>query len=144
MNENENLDQTQVEDNATDYIEEIKNLRANSVSKDEYQKLKEENKKLIKTLAEGGSIEGQAEVVSRTPAEIKASMVKTMNKSNREFIKDVVDLYEADPNCIYVQNGEPISPDKIERYERTIEAWKDCLANSTTDAEFNEQFKKYE
>ena len=45
-----------VEDNAADYISEIQNLRANSVSRDDYNKLREENKRLISSLAKGETI----------------------------------------------------------------------------------------
>ena len=39
-----------VEDNTNDYIAQIKNLKENSVSKDDYNKLKADNKKLIDAL----------------------------------------------------------------------------------------------
>ena len=40
-----------VEDNTNDYIEQIKKLKESSVSKDDYNKLKADNKKLIDALA---------------------------------------------------------------------------------------------
>ena len=52
----ETTNQTPVEDNSTDYISEIQNLRANSVSRDDYNKLREENKRLISSLAKGETI----------------------------------------------------------------------------------------
>ena len=46
MNE-ENITQNPVEDNTPDYIGEIQKLRDNTVSKEDYERLREENKKLI-------------------------------------------------------------------------------------------------
>ena len=45
-----------VEDNTSDYISQIKNLKENSVSKDDYNKLKADNKKLIDALANGSQL----------------------------------------------------------------------------------------
>ena len=48
-------------DNTTDYIEVIKDLKENTVSREQYMKLKAENKKLIQTLVEGsGEVSGAA------------------------------------------------------------------------------------
>ena len=55
--ENENENVVTVEDNTSDYIAQIKNLKENSVSKDDYNKLKADNKKLIDALANGTQIE---------------------------------------------------------------------------------------
>ena len=50
-----------VEDNTPDYIAQIKNLKENSVSKEDYNKLKADNKKLIDALANGTQVEGVVE-----------------------------------------------------------------------------------
>lgn len=54
QNDNEQLQDTN--DN-TDYINAINELKANSVSKDKYDKLKQENKQLLDTLTSGGQLE---------------------------------------------------------------------------------------
>lgn len=53
MNENENV----VETTEVDYIKAIEELKASTVSKDLYDKLKIENKRLIDTVVSGGTIE---------------------------------------------------------------------------------------
>jgi hypothetical protein len=55
--EKENLEQIKTDGNEKDYIEQIQALKANSVPKNEYTKLQEENAKLIKTLANNEKIE---------------------------------------------------------------------------------------
>ena len=57
-NENENV---VVEDNTNDYIAQIKNLKENSVSKDDYNKLRLDNRRLIDALANGTQLEGKVE-----------------------------------------------------------------------------------
>ena len=50
-----------VEDNTPDYINEIQRLKETTVSKEDYNKLKADNKKLITALSNGPAIEGQVE-----------------------------------------------------------------------------------
>ena len=50
-----------VEDNTPDYISEIQRLRETTVSKEDYNKLKADNKKLITALSNGTTIEGKVE-----------------------------------------------------------------------------------
>ena len=50
-----------VEDNTPDYINEIQRLKETTVSKEDYNKLKADNKKLITALSNGTTIEGKVE-----------------------------------------------------------------------------------
>ena len=59
--ENENENVVTVEDNTSDYIAQIKNLKENSVSRDDYDKLKADNKRLIEALANGTQINDKVE-----------------------------------------------------------------------------------
>ena len=47
----------QGDDTAPDYIATIQQLRDSTVSKEQYQKVKDENQRLLKTLVEGGQLE---------------------------------------------------------------------------------------
>ena len=66
-----------VEDNTPDYIAQIKNLKENSVSKDDYNKLKADNKKLIDALANGTQVEGVVEP--------KISAIEKINNLRKEL-----------------------------------------------------------
>lgn len=92
MQENEN-----VENNDTDYIEQIKALKENSVSKDVYLKLKEENKKLIKSLVDGTPVE------SGEPGAVKPQSIQELTDafyngydkmSNRELTEKILKIRE--------------------------------------------------
>jgi hypothetical protein len=64
MNDNENLNQVNGQDgtdNDLDLLEEIKSLKANSVSKEEYNKLQEKNKTLMRQIINGGGTSGESE-----------------------------------------------------------------------------------
>ena len=58
MNENETRTQ---EAEGVDYIAAIEELKANSVNRDLYNKLKDENSRLLNTLISGGQLEVQSE-----------------------------------------------------------------------------------
>ena len=60
--EKENLVEGQEgNDNDLDLLEEIKSLKANSVSKEEYNKLQEKNKTLMRQIINGGGTKGESE-----------------------------------------------------------------------------------
>ena len=63
MNNNPEMPNNGQEEENVDYIQTIEQMRQNSVSKDKYDKLKEENKKLLNTLATGGQIQVEEEKV---------------------------------------------------------------------------------
>ena len=64
-----------VEDNTNDYIEQIKKLKESSVSRDDYDKLKADNKKLIDALANGTPINDKVE--SKVSAVEKINNLRT-------------------------------------------------------------------
>lgn len=88
-----------VEDNTNDYIAQIKNLKENSVSKDDYNKLKADNKKLIDALANGTQVEGVVEPKVSTVENINNLRTKLFGKgndlNNLEYCKTAVELRDA-------------------------------------------------
>lgn len=85
----------------TDYIAAIKELKENSVSKDDYLKLKAENKKLLDSLVAGETIE-------KTKPEEKESIESIKNRAfatggrNIDIVQGIVDLRNR-----LIENGEP-------------------------------------
>ena len=94
-----------VEDNTNDYIEQIKKLKESSVSKDDYNKLKADNKKLIDALASGTQIESKVEpkidAVDKINELRKKLFSKGSNLDNLEYCKTAVELRDA-----LIENGE--------------------------------------
>lgn len=103
--ENENENVVTVEDNTNDYIDQIKRLKETSVSRDDYDKLKADNKKLIDALANGTQIEGKVEPKVSAVENINNLRKKLFSKgndlNNLEYCDTAVKLRDA-----LIENGE--------------------------------------
>lgn len=77
------------------YIDEIKQLKQNTVSKDAYQKLQEENRNLLKSLVEGQTMSAPVEEVkpSRSEEEIIKDLINP-DKSNLDDVKLALELHD--------------------------------------------------
>ena len=88
-----------LEDNTNDYIDQIKKLKENSVSKDDYDKLRLDNKRLIDALANGTQLEGKVEpkidAVEKINELRKKLFSKGSNLDNLEYCKTAVELRDA-------------------------------------------------
>ena len=102
MLENENLEQRVEESNPdTDYVAAIKELKEKTVSKESYQKLRDENKKLLQSLVNGEQI--QAEVEKPDINELRKELFnEDSNIDNVTFISKALELRTA-----LIENGEP-------------------------------------
>ena len=101
--EEENVN-VNVEDNTNDYIEQIKKLKESSVSRDDYDKLKADNKKLIDALANGTQmdmVESKVSAVENINELRKKLFGKGNNLNNLEYCKTAVELRDA-----LIENGE--------------------------------------
>ena len=142
--EEENVNVVTVEDNTNDYIAQIKNLKENSVSKDDYNKLKADNKKLIDALANGTQVEGVVEpkvsAVDKINECRKKLFSKGSNLSNLEYCKTAVELRDA-----LIENGErdpflPFGHDVVatdsdyESAERVANIMKECIDYADGDS----------
>lgn len=90
----------------TDYVEVINTLKANSVAKDKYDKLKDENKRLLDSLVNGQQVEAP-----NTPKVSNDELRKdlfTKKLSNLEFVEKTLQLRQN----ILEEKGEDIfAPD---------------------------------
>ena len=103
--ENENENVVTVEDNTNDYIDQIKKLKENSVSKEDYDKLRLDNKRLIDALANGTQIEdavgSKVSAVEKINECRKKLFSKENNLSNLEYCDTALKLRDA-----LIENGE--------------------------------------
>ena len=102
--EEENVNVVTVEDNTNDYIDQIKKLKENSVSKDDYDKLRLDNKRLIDALANGTQMDVVESKVSAVDKinELRTKLFsKGSNLDNLEYCKTAVELRDA-----LIENGE--------------------------------------
>ena len=93
---------TKVEDNTQDYLAAIKELKENSVNRQDYEKLKAENKKLLDAYINGTEI--AQPVVNEEPsiAELRKKVFDNPNQTNLEYVTNVLALRNA-----LIEKGEP-------------------------------------
>lgn len=126
--------------NETDYITAIKDLKANSVSKSEYEKLQEENKQLINALANGETITTTVEVEKPSLAELRANLMKE-EQTNLEFIKNALALREAvieqegyDPFVPRGSQYAPTAEDEAVAF-RVAKVYQECVDYADGDSQ---------
>lgn len=100
QNDNEQMEQN----TDTDYIAAINELKANSVSKDKYEKLKKENKQLLDTLTSGGELETTVE--KRSDEELR-KVLNSESSSNLEYCKALCELRN---NALERGENDPAMP----------------------------------
>ena len=143
--ENENENVVTVEDNTSDYIEQIKKLKESSVSKDDYEKLRADNKKLINALASGTQVEDAVGSKVSTADKINELRTKLFGKgsnlNNLEYCDTALQLREA-----LIENGnrDPFLPfghnviateSDIESAERVATVMKECIDYADGDSD---------
>lgn len=123
--------QQETVDDSVDYIEAIKEMKQNTVDKNAYLKLKEENKKLLQSLVNGE----QKEVEKEEPVDIDQLRNDIFNKesTNLEYITNVLKLRdelikrgERDPFLPYGKNILPTDED-IATANRVAKALQECV-----------------
>ena len=139
MNE-ENTTQNPVEDNTPDYIGEIQRLRDNTVSKEDYERLREENKKLISSLANGKSI-GEEPKAKPDINELRKRVFDNEHQSNLEYWGAVLELRDAvidsgapDP---FLPQGHKVVPtsEDFECANRVATVVKECIDYADGDSQ---------
>ena len=133
-----------VEDNTNDYIEQIKKLKESSVSRDDYDKLRLDNKRLIDALANGTQID---KVESKTNAVEKINeyrnklFSKENNLNNLEYCDTALQLRDAliekgerDPFLPFGHNVIATESD-IETANRVASIMRECIDYADGDSD---------
>lgn len=146
-----NVDETQVTSVSTpdaggndgaDYIEAIKQLKANSVDKSRYDKVVAENKKLLKSLVNGESIETAAPEETVGVEDLRKDLFSPdSDMNNLDYITKALQLREKliecgdrDPFLPWGHNITPTDQD-IEAAERTARIMQECVDYADGDSE---------
>lgn len=88
---NENIPTTVEEMNNEQYIAAIEELKANTVSRDSYNKLRNENKQLLDALVSGKEIP-QESAVKPTTEELRKKLFGGTDMSNLEYVETALAL----------------------------------------------------
>ena len=127
--------------NEPDYIAEIQKLKANTVSIDDYNRLKNDNKKLITALASGETI-GSTEPSNpeKNINDLRNKLLKEgSNLNNLDYVKTAVNLRDAliaqgqrDPFLPYGKGVLPTAED-VECANRVANVFKECIEYADGD-----------
>lgn len=95
-----NVSGEKVEDMTPDYLAAINELKQNSVNREDYNKLKAENKKLLDSIVNGVPVEVQSPQ-RKSIEELRAAYLKE-DQTNLEYISNTLKLREA-----LISEGKP-------------------------------------
>lgn len=137
-------------DNTEDYIQAINDLKANSVSRESYMKLKAENKKLISNLIEGKQEESFPKKEKADIGQLRKELFdRDTSKTNLDYVSKSLQLRDAllergdkDP---FLPWGKQIAPTKAdeEAASRVAEALQECVDYADGDpAVFNSELQR--
>lgn len=140
MNENEkNLTTEETEEN--DYIQAINELKANTVDKSQYEKLKAENKKLLDSLVSGQTPDIAKPVEKPDINELRRKLFNPDNNlSNLDYVNSMLKLRN-----VLIENGErdpflpigekvEITADTVQKAENVAIALQDCIDYADGDS----------
>lgn len=144
MNEQENLtnvSQQETVNDSNDYIEAIREMKQNSVSKEAYEKLKAENKQLLDSIINGTELPQDSKPEPVDINKLRKELFTTENDmSNLEFVSTALKLRdeilsrgEKDP---FLPAGEKIIPteEDINTANRVASILKDCVDYADGDS----------
>ena len=126
-----------VEVDNNNYIETIKEIKKNTVPREQYEKLKEENKELLNSLINGGQVEMIDTTTKPSIEELRKELfskeASDKGMTNLEFITKSLELRNAiiksggtDP-FLPVGKGIEITRDDVEAAEFTAQQVQECI-----------------
>ena len=144
-------EQNNVENDSNHYIEAIKEMKANTVDKEAYLKLKEENKQLLNSLVNGEEIKGQEPEQKESIEELRSKLFGTKRKdlNNLDFVENALKLRNAlmedgqtDP---FVPIGSKIKPtdEDFAKAKKVADTLQECVDYADGDPDvFTDELKR--
>lgn len=127
---------------AAEYIEAIKEIKANSVPRDEFEALEKEKKDLLKALIEGGQVEQPTAAEKPDLKSLRAELFNEDAKlNNLEYAKKALALraavLEETGKDIFLPYGANISPTLAdsEAAEKVAKAFQSCIDYADGDSQ---------
>ena len=144
LNQQSATKQENVED-TNNYIEAIKEIKANSVTKEEYEKLKEENKQLLNSLVKGETIQQGAEEkpvdIDKLRQDIFSGELNNLDYMTKslQLRDELIKRGEKDPFLPYGKNILPTEED-VAKADKFADVIKECIeiADGSNDIFTNE------
>lgn len=144
MSEEEKIEQTKDDENfgAQDYIDNLNALKDTMVSKDDYLKVVEDNRKLMNALANGDYSEKPEpkEPVDLDKLRYEVFAPEKQRRTNLQYFKDVMALRDGlieagEPDPFLPHNREYVpNQQDIETVENMVAQIKECIEQSEGDS----------
>ena len=144
-------EQNNVENDSNHYIEAIKEMKANTVDKEAYLKLKEENKQLLNSLVNGEEIKGQEPEQKESIEELRSKLFGTKRKdlNNLDFVENALKLrnalMEAGQTDPFVPTGSKIKPadEDFAKAKKVADTLQECVDYADGDPDvFTDELKR--
>lgn len=115
------------------YIDAIKDLKQNTVNKEDYNRLAADNKRLLEAIVNGQTV-SQEQVKPKADLEsIRARLFKNENISNLEYVSTALELRQAlldqgQPDC-FLPTGKKVLPtdQDVECANRVAKVLQECV-----------------
>lgn len=128
--------------NADSYIEAINSMKANSVPKEDFLKLKEENRKLINSLANGNYIQQEMPVIKADTQVLRKELFnREADFSNLDYVSKALELRNAvlaeSGVDVFVPSGAKYVPteEDYRAAERVADVFQQCIDYANGDSQ---------
>ena len=138
-----NVSGTEMSDTDVDYVTAIKELQNNTVSKEQYEKLRNDNKKLLDALVRGETIEVSSTKPKTDITALRKDLFGDADKTHDacQYVEKALELREAlldagEPDC-FLPIGSRLAPtqDDVQKAEYTAKVYRECLDYADGDSE---------
>lgn len=150
MAENENVVVEEEKITAEDYLANLQALKNNTVSKDEYNRLIAENKKLADALANGLPYENDVDKEEEVDIDALRQNFFDKHKNSLQMAKDMLALRDAviesgQPDPALGNNPETFTPDNMAEVERVMTAIREAVeaADGNNDVFYSELQRRF-
>ena len=133
MSEKEKIESGEAVDDGVDYISAINEMKKTTVPKEKYEKLAEENKRLLESLVAGEKIEPKEEEKIDVKALRKELYSGECELNNLEYVdktlklrKALIDAGERDP-FLPIGDKVDITSETIEKAETVAQVLQECV-----------------
>lgn len=116
-----------------DYIQTIADLKANTVPKEKYQKLKDENKRLLDSVINGTTIDVQAPTAEKVDVNALRKKLFSGDLNNLQYAETALKLRKAileeSGEDIMLPNGKDyeVTPEDQQAVQNLVDAFEHCI-----------------
>lgn len=129
-----------IEDTTVDYVAAIKELKENSVSRAQYEKLRTENQQLLSSLINGETMQATAPKKEIDTAKIEKMLRdKSSHIKNLDYVQAILDLREADiaagkPDPFLSVSNKSCTQADLDKAQEIADIYQECIDYAEGDS----------